>query len=592
MKTLIFLLILYCAAIVPAFGQKSAKQPKPADQSRGTIFGTVLDETGSPMVDALVSLSPVGSRAYGDFLRETTDRDGRFNFENLKPRQYGISVNYAGYVLPEDSENPPKERKTYQINQEVNLTLKKGGVITGKVFGADGVPIIKIRVRTVKIRDEFGRLVPAQEPTRFSQQNFTDDRGVYRLFGLEAGGYLVFVGGKDNFYDSDLQTEGNSPVYHPSDSVDTAREISVGYGRETNAVDINFRQIQGFVVSGSVSGAKPGGSDNGRVDISLINSANGVDIIQTTVSPRDGKYSFQIEQIPDGEYEIRAFQFDDKGIFSRNPLQKIKIRGADVSGVKINLISLASIKGDVKFEKNPALKQIKECHETDQTAVASMIIKFDSAAKEKSILDPIERSWQNNVAAPDEKGNFTINGLENGKYFLKLKFPDKNLYVKDFYKQISPKEQRNLKSGLSLGAGEISDNVKIILSDGAVQINGKIVVSKENLAENRSGKWIVYLIPADEENKDNVLLYAESVSDSNNKFSFENIRPGNYFLSIENYSIDAGKVKNISVPKFYDHESRTKLYQAAKNKKVEAITLQSCQNSLIEITQADKKIRE
>ena len=577
-----FLLILIFVGNFSAFGQKSAVKTKFADEVRGTIFGTVLDETGSPIADAIVSVSPVGSRNYGDFLRETTDRDGKFKFENLKPRQYKIGVRYAGYVLPEESETLLEEQKTYQINQEVNLSLEKGGVITGKVLGADASPVIKLRVRAVKIRDEFGRRVPAQELIRYSQQNFTDDRGIYRLFGLEAGGYLVFVGGEDYFFNNDLKTKSGSPVYHPSDSIDTAREISVSYGREANAVDINFRQIQGFIVSGSVLGAKAAAVNNGSVNISLVNALNGVEIVQNSVYPRDGKYSFQIPQIPDGEYEIRAFQFNKDGIFSKNPLQKIKVKGADISGLKINLQPLASVKGEIIFEKNPAFERIKECSATNQAIVASTAVKFDSIAKEKSILDPIERSWQNDVAAPDEKGAFAINGLSGGRYFLNVKIPDKNVFIKDFYKQISPKETRDLKSGLTLGAGEISDNIKIILSDGAAQINGKIIFSDDEKNEKGAGKSIVYLIPADEENKDNVLFYRESAADANDNFSFANILPGNYFLLIENSSIDSEKVQEVSIPKFFDAAERSKLYQAAKEKKVEALKLQPCQNSSVE----------
>ncbi len=579
---IMLVLTLICVSIFSAFAQTLAPKTKSADEVRGTIFGTVFDETGTAISDALVSLAPIGSRASGEYVKILTDRDGKFSFENLKPRRYKISVRFAGYVLPEQFEISSHEQKTYLIDQEVNLTLKKGGIITGKVSGADNQPIIQIRVRAVKIRDEFGQRIPAQEFYRYSQQNFTDDRGIYRLFGLSAGDYLVFVGGEDVFSGSDLKTKGGSPVFHPSNSIDAAREISVGYGRETNAIDINFREIQGFTISGSVSGAKADAANNGGVEISLVNAANGVEAMQTVISPQTGKYAFEFEQIPNGEYEIRAFQFNNKGIFSRNSLQKINVKGADISGVKVDLKSLASIKGNVTLEKNPALKTIRECTETAHTAVAVTVIKFDSSRKERSILDPLERNFQNALAAPDEKGDFELNGLESGKYFLNAGFSDKNLYVKEFFRQISSKEKRSLND-LNLTAGENADNIKIIVSDGAAQINGKINISDETAFENRAEKQIVYLIPADEENKDNVLLYQESAADANDNFSFANIRPGNYFLLIENIPIDSEKVQEVSIPKFFDAAERSKLYQAAKEKKVEALKLQPCQNSLIEI---------
>ncbi|MEP7039539.1 MAG: carboxypeptidase-like regulatory domain-containing protein, partial [Acidobacteriota bacterium] len=453
MKNLTIILFLIFVSNFVAFGQKTKSPPKTAETIFGAISGTVSDETGSPIEDAQVSIYAVGSQKLGESFKETTDRGGKFNFENLKPRRYKISVRYAGYVLPEEFETSPENQKTYLVNQPVNLIVRKGGAITGKVVDNSGQPIIRVRVRAVRIRDEFGQKIAAQEFARYSQQNFTVDRGIYRIFGLTAGSYLIFVGGGDTFSEQNLTTKENSPVYHPSDSVDTAEEIRVGYGQEANSVDINFRQIQGFRVSGTITGAKSNASNNGSVGVSLVNAANGVEIVQTNVFERDGKYAFKIEQIPDGEYEIRALQFDERGIFSKNSLQKIKIKGADISGLTLNLKTLNSIKGNISVEKNPNLAAVKECAKVAETALTSMIVKFDSGAKEKSVLDSLESIQQNIFAAPDENGDFEINRLESGRYFLNVNFPGENLFVKQISQKISDKEKRDLNGGLGLGAG-------------------------------------------------------------------------------------------------------------------------------------------
>ncbi len=588
MKNLTLALFLIFLGNFAAFGQKAKPLPKVADTTLGAISGTVSDETGSPIEDAQVSIYPLGSQKSGESFKETTDRGGKFNFENLKPRRYKIYVRYAGYVLPEEFETSLENQKTYLVNQPVNLTVRKGGAITGMVTDNSGQPIIKVRVRAVRIRDEFGQKIPAQEFARYSQQNFTDDRGIYRIFGLTAGSYLIFVGGGDIFSEKNLKTSGNSPVYHPSDSVDTAEEIRVGYGQEINAVDINFRQIQGFRVSGTILGAKPNAGNNGSVEMSLINAANGVEILQLQAVERDGKYAFQIEQIPDGEYEIRALQFSQSGIFSKNSLQKIKVKGADVSGSIINLKTLNSIKGKVTIEKNPNLATVKECAKSSETAVTSMIIKFDSSAKEKSVLNSIENIQQNIFAAPDENGDFEINRLEGGRYFLNVNFPDENLFVKELSQQISVKEKRDLSGGLSLGTGENLDNIKIVFSDGAAKINGKVIISEKEKIENPSAKFIVFLIPADETNKDNILRYAQTVVNMDETFSFENVAPGSYFLSAENYPADTETVQKSPIFKFRDAKERLKLFQNAKNGET-ALTLKPCQNAAVEIKIKDVK---
>lgn len=582
MKNLTLALFLIFLSNFAAFGQKAKPPSKTAETAVGAISGTVSDETGSPIEDAQVSIYPAASQKSGESFKETTDRGGKFNFENLKPRRYKIYIRYAGYVLPEEFETSPENQKTYLVNQPVNLTVRKGGAITGMVTDNSGQPIIKVRVRAVRIRDEFGQNIPAQEFARYSQQNFTDDRGIYRIFGLTAGSYLIFVGGGDIFSEKNLKTSGNSPVYHPSDSIDTAQEIRVGYGQETNAVDINFRQIQGFRISGTITGAKSNASNNGSVEMSLINAANGVEILQLQAVERDGKYAFQIEQIPDGEYEIRALQFSQSGIFSKNLLQKIKVKGADVSGLIINLKTLNSIKGKVSIEKNPNLAAVKECAKSSETAITSTIIKFDSSAEEKSVLNSIENMQQRIFAAPDENGGFEINRLESGRYFLNVNFSDEKLFIKEVFQQISAKEKRDLSGGLSLGTGENLDNVKIVFSDGGAKINGKVIISEKEKTENPSAKFIVYLIPADEANKDNVLRYAQNVSNADGTFSFENVAPGNYFLSAENYPANTETVRESPNFKFWDAKERLKLFQDAKNGET-SFTVKPCQSSTAEI---------
>ena len=582
MKNLSLTLLLFFLSVFAVFGQKAKPPSKTADKPLGVISGTISDETGSPIEDAEISINAVGSNKIGEYFRDTTDRAGKFRFENLKPRRYKIFVRVAGYVFPEFFETSPENQKTYQINQDLNLTVRKGGVITGKVLDETGQPLIKIRVRAVRIRDEFGQKIPAQEFEQYSPQNFTDDRGIYRLFGLMAGSYLIFIGGNDYFSERNLKTKESSPVYHPSDSVDTAREIRVGFGQETNPVDINFRLIQGFRISGTVFGAKPDASNNGSVDISLVNAVNGVPIVQMQTTERDGKYAFQIEHIPDGEYEIRALQFNEVGVFSKNSLQKVKIKGADVSGLIINLKSLNSIKGKVSIEKNAALAAVKECPKMTETALTSMLINFNSSVKEKSVLDSLEQNQRNTFAAPEENGDFEINQLASGKYFLKVNFLDVNLYVKEIFQQISTKEKRDLSSGLSLQNGANLENVRIVFSDGAAKINGKIIVSEEEKPKNPAAKFVVYLIPSEVENKDNILRYAEIISNADKTFTFENVAPGNYFLTAENYSLDREKLQESPIPKFWDAKERLELWQKAKSQET-IFTLKSCQNSTVEI---------
>src|SRR5204863_2393266 len=115
--------------------------------------------------------------------------------------------------------------------------MTKGGVITGKVLAAEGQPIAAARVRAVLIRDVNGN---RPQFTTSPLDRLTDDRGIYRLFGLSPGTYVVFAGGRGSSGYGINGYEKDAPTYAPSSTRDTAAEISLGSGEEKN-VDIRYR---------------------------------------------------------------------------------------------------------------------------------------------------------------------------------------------------------------------------------------------------------------------------------------------------------------------------------------------------------------
>lgn len=76
----------------------SACQPVTYD-TYGTINGTVLDfETGTPIQNAAITLSPTGKSAF-------TGSNGYFQFDDLDPQQYTIRVQKEGYSTDSKSVN-------------------------------------------------------------------------------------------------------------------------------------------------------------------------------------------------------------------------------------------------------------------------------------------------------------------------------------------------------------------------------------------------------------------------------------------------------------------------------------------------------
>jgi len=156
-------------------------------QTKGAITGRVVADDGSGMAGVTVMLFPTAAQG-GQRRSTNTDEEGNFRFTDLSARPYGVSVfSTREYVQPPVITGSG-ERRYYRIGENVNLTLIRGGVITGRVTNAVGEPVVGIQVSAIRVRDTEGK--PLQASYNSSQRS-TDDRGVYRLYGLQPGGYIV-----------------------------------------------------------------------------------------------------------------------------------------------------------------------------------------------------------------------------------------------------------------------------------------------------------------------------------------------------------------------------------------------------------------
>ena len=90
---------------------------------------------------------------------------------------------------------------------DIDFTLVRGGVITGRVTNSEGKPLINERVQ-FKLADELKN----NNSLGLKQIRFTtDDRGIYRIYGIPAGSYLVSAGRPDG----QLTLGAGSQFYYP-----------------------------------------------------------------------------------------------------------------------------------------------------------------------------------------------------------------------------------------------------------------------------------------------------------------------------------------------------------------------------------------
>jgi hypothetical protein len=162
---------------------------------------------------------------------------------------YPISVSNAKGYVPDMPPIPGIGGMGYLcrgLGDRITITMIKGAVITGKVTTAEGKPVSGAYIGVEMVRDGKGGPVGRGE-TEFPV--WTDDRGVYRLYGLAPVTYAVFtryyLTGRIATYGAD---DGAivSP-YHPSSRRETVTTVAVSSGGESSGIDIRYRGDRGRI---------------------------------------------------------------------------------------------------------------------------------------------------------------------------------------------------------------------------------------------------------------------------------------------------------------------------------------------------------
>ena len=206
-----------------------------AQDNSGSIKGRVVASGGNfPIANARVVARAVGGAT--SIRVATSDEEGKFQLTNLTPGNYVLRIGAAGYV-PEPS-FAATPATFYRPGETVTIRMIKGGIITGRVLNKNGEPMALARVRSVRVKDEEGN--PVRDAIT-GRDWTTDDRGIYRLYGLEPGAYAVSVSLGNMFRPvpgllrSAGQNSETAPTYYPSSTIDTATLVNVTAGNEKPA---------------------------------------------------------------------------------------------------------------------------------------------------------------------------------------------------------------------------------------------------------------------------------------------------------------------------------------------------------------------
>ena len=205
--------------------------------------------------------------------------------------------------------------------KDVNFNLVRGGVITGRVTDAAGRPVIGQLVLVAaaeKAVDEQAEMAAA------NSNHYTDDRGVFRYYGLLPGKYVVSCGRAPN--SSGMQeisygfknTFYDRTFYPAATTKEEAEIIEVAAGSETANIDIRLGKLQhGFRVAGRAVNDQTGAAIT-KVFVRAERMGEGDKGELAGYSPADENGEFVLQGLVAGTYKLCPRRQRQRALLSRN----------------------------------------------------------------------------------------------------------------------------------------------------------------------------------------------------------------------------------------------------------------------------------
>jgi protocatechuate 3,4-dioxygenase beta subunit len=459
-----FLKLTVMVAVLLLCSAKAQAQPG-EPLGTGTISGTVT-ANGRPLVGTTITLLQTRGRA---ILRERpttrvkTDESGKYIFSKIAAGSYQIGLWSPLYAPTEDTISRHLAKQILLEDGEnvtdVDLSLVRGGAVTGKITDIEGRPLVDKHVLLIQV-DAQNR--PALSYRYLRSQLDSDDRGIYRVYGVPPGRYLVSAGDDKGKY---------SRTFYPGvTDYKQAAVIEVTDGGETNGIDIKFNPpFKTYAITGRAVDAETG---EPVAKVMIFKEPYGPGGGQSGFYPISTNGEFQLEGLKAGKYGLTAGGGPGGAAISYGYSEEIlvDVLDKDVTGVEIRVKRGVSLSGVAVIEGV-----------SDQSVLSNL-----SRQRIEAVMRDEGEGPAMVAMSIDQNGRYRAEGLRPGKWTLSHIPGGGGLMLLRIERDGVP-----ITNEIEIRRGEQVTGLRMTFGMGSGVIRGKVAVTGGTLPEGTS----FYVVP-------------------------------------------------------------------------------------------------
>ena len=440
---------------------------------------------------------------------DTTDAEGRFKVDDLKPGRYMATVEHRGFV---QSASGKREASILlqpgQGTTDLVFYMQPAAVITGKVTDLDGDPMSNVGISALRVGSALrGRNF------HDSGNAVTNDLGEFRIPDLRAGRYTITANPPQGFRAPHAKEKDKvkenliyTTTYYPG-TLDKEQSVAVEVhpGDET-PVNFGVLASPAYRVAGTVV-AVP----SGAVMTEIMLSPKDHTSVQNQQLGEGGSFEFQ--NVLPGSYTATLMVVTglssegQPSVKMMRVVEPIEVSTANVDRLRLQPNPGGTVRGKFRMDMGQRF---------DWTQLNVVLVPVDDNDSGVIVAGNFGAPAMSGV---NKDGSFELKNVTGGSYQLLVGAQSNNLH--DYFTKSVDLDGRDVAdSGFIVSAGTSLD---VVMSANGAAIEGTVVDGK-----GKPAAYATVLDVPSAEHRNRQDLYQRDTTDELGHFRLRGLNPGKY----------------------------------------------------------------